>query len=263
MPVFIGMAALVAALTAAPANAESGWDIFWAPLYGWAVGLSGTQTAPALDSLSGAAPDTPMPVHISFNDVVETVDLGLTTHVEARNGLWGAFFDFTTLSLNVDTPIPSHLANTTAEVALLRRFGSHDWSFELLAGLRYKLVEIDPLPLEIDGMSVDIAVDADWIDPIIGGMVTRRFGPRLMLQVKADVGGFGVGSGSDFTWTGHALVGYQLTEHWAFLAGYRILDLDYEDLDGNQQDLSAITSFDAKEDGVFFGAAVRFHKSSD
>jgi hypothetical protein len=50
--------------------------------------------------------------------------------------------------------------------------------------------------------------------------------PKLDLAVSADFGGFGVGS--DFTWNGWAMFGYQFRENRRLSFGYRILYQDFE-----------------------------------
>lgn len=268
VPAFVGLLLLLA-FTGVDAYADE-WELDWAPVYLWAVALSGTQTAPALVP-PGAPPDTPLPIDIGFSDVVDMLDFGLTTHFEARKGRSGILFDFGYLGLVGQTQVPLppglglpgpivtdvDLVNSFTELAYLRRFGPRERTFELLAGVRYTLLEIDvhnpdlDLPPGVPPLPDLPDLREDWIDPIVGGIFSLRFAPKWLFQVRGDLGGFGVGSGSDLTWHAYGLVGYQWKPRVAFIAGYRILDYDY-------QDGAEITSYDAKEDGVFFGATLHF-----
>ncbi|SFV25819.1 hypothetical protein SAMN04488557_0163 [Hyphomicrobium facile] len=75
----------------------------------------------------------------------------------------------------------------------------------------------------------------DWVDPFIGARLRNQIAPGQELMVRADVGGFGVGS--DPTWqvlatynwrmctaNGHVIDGY---------LGYRALSVDYSQGSGN------------------------------
>lgn len=59
---------------------------------------------------------------------------------------------------------------------------------------------------------------------------------NLILRVKSDIGGFGLGFSSDIDWNFVANVGYQLP-WWGVTpyVGYRVLYLDYEDGSGSNK----------------------------
>jgi hypothetical protein len=79
--------------------------------------------------------------------------------------------------------------------------------------------------LTTDGIDRDIDADTDWIDPLVG----LRFGVDLTedisLSALGDMGGFGIGSASKFSWKANALLSWQLSESWALVAGYEALNL--------------------------------------
>lgn len=65
-----------------------------------------------------------------------------------------------------------------------------------------------------------------WVDPLVG---VRAFVPiteKLSVQGQADIGGFG--AGSDFTWSALATVNYAFSDHFSTSAGYKVLDVDFE-----------------------------------
>lgn len=44
-----------------------------------------------------------------------------------------------------------------------------------------------------------------WVDPIIGARLSADLSTKVMVNLRGDIGGFGVGS--DFTWNGSAFIG--------------------------------------------------------
>jgi opacity protein-like surface antigen len=89
-----------------------------------------------------------------------------------------------------------------------------------------------------------------WTDPFVGARFNVPLGEQWDLVMRADVGGFGVGS--DFAWHATAVVGWHASDNVSLLAGYRIFDLDFEsnDADGVRVDL--------QEHGPALGAAFKF-----
>jgi hypothetical protein len=66
-----------------------------------------------------------------------------------------------------------------------------------------------------------------WIDPFVGARVHHALAPDVWLIVRGDVGGFGVGA--DLAWTTTATFQYFVSDQVAFGAGWKIMDLDYDD----------------------------------
>jgi hypothetical protein len=81
------------------------------------------------------------------------------------------------------------------------------------------------------GSTPVLALDSsdEWIDPIVGLRGEVHFGSRWSLLLEADVGGFGVGS--DLSWHALGAVGYHLSNRVTVSAGWKILDVDYEEDD--------------------------------
>ncbi len=50
----------------------------------------------------------------------------------------------------------------------------------------------------------------------------------MVLNVGASIGGFGLGSASDFTWQLSPVVRYRLTDRWSVIGGYRVTYVDRE-----------------------------------
>jgi len=98
-------------------------------------------------------------------------------------------------------------------------------SWEVLAGLRYVDLEYG---VELGGLP-DARADADWIDPWVGARGRVALSERWELRLRADLGGFGVGS--DFTWQALAGLRRRLSPALSLDLGYRRIDLDFEDDD--------------------------------
>ena len=88
---------------------------------------------------------------------------------------------------------------------------------------------------------------ASWVDPMIG--VRTRIDTSMPVYFTAwgMVGGFGVGS--DFNWDVMGGVGYQWTDKFSTVLGYRALGVDYDN-DG--------FVYDVIQQGVALGAVVTF-----
>jgi hypothetical protein len=61
-------------------------------------------------------------------------------------------------------------------------------------------------------------------DPIVDARVRADLSERFRVVVLGDIGGFGIGSASDFTWHVLAALGLRPSESWMLSAGYRALE---------------------------------------
>jgi hypothetical protein len=106
------------------------------------------------------------------------------------------------------------------------------------------------------GLPVDLSAsrDADWIDPTIGLRYNRPISDKWRLNLRGDVGGFGVGS--ELMYHLLANVQWQASETVGMVFGYRLIDFDYEDgtsgLGGNYQ------HYDLTEQGPLIGVSISF-----
>ena len=78
----------------------------------------------------------------------------------------------------------------------------------------------------IGGLDEEFEETDWWLDPVFGARITGDLCERLQLTLSGSVGGFGIGSSSRLTWSAMGALGYQLTDHWALVLGYRVLDVD-------------------------------------
>lgn len=101
--------------------------------------------------------------------------------------------------------------------------GAQAW--EAIAGLRYVDLEFGS---EVAGDPTARA-EQSWIDPWVGARGRVPLGGRWALRLRADVGGFGVGT--ELTWQAMAGLQAALGECVRLELGYRSISLDFEDDD--------------------------------
>ncbi len=65
----------------------------------------------------------------------------------------------------------------------------------------------------------------DWFDPIVGMRSVIRLTDHWFVQTAGDIGGFGVGS--RLTWQALGGIGYEFSNGFSTLVGYRALAIDY------------------------------------
>jgi hypothetical protein len=103
---------------------------------------------------------------------------------------------------------------------------------DLLAGARYTHLDI-----EFDFKRIGTRDRSkDWVDPFIGGVTQIGLTDKLSFRVRADIGGFGVGS--DLSWHSVGLLGYKVQPFGidgTLAAGYRALYQDYTDGSGRNK----------------------------
>ena len=69
--------------------------------------------------------------------------------------------------------------------------------------------------------------DMEWVDPVVGLRVRHQFSPGRELQLRGDIGGFGIGS--DFSWQLFGGYSFALGDSWSGVVGYRALSVDFSE----------------------------------
>jgi hypothetical protein len=190
----------------------------------------------------------------TIDGVASIVDLDLDTILDDLDGIFEGGFEYTNeqwafvlwgfwveLETDIktesmigefDTNIDLKLAILDAAVA--RRLGqwplggseTADWAFDLLGGLRYWSIDIEVTEETPSGFDLSGSRKDDWVDPFVGGRFLFDFSEKLNASFRADIGGFGIGSASDLTWSFTAVGEWRLGRNTALLAGYRYLNVD-------------------------------------
>jgi len=246
------------------------WQAFVA-VYLWVVGMNG-------DIGVG---NTTADVDVSFGDIWDNFDVGGQLHIEFWWKKWIFFVDplFMKLSSSssqtriigtrkADVEVKMFLMDLAmgyrvAEFALGPNTKSNNFktwpavAIDVYGGGR--IISVDStidltLDTPIGQKKQSIGVDEAWFDFIVGTRFIFDFTENLLLSVKTDIGGFGLGFSSDIDWNFVANVGYQLP-WWGITpyVGYRVLYIDYEDGSGNNR-----FEYDIWHTGPQIGLGVRF-----
>lgn len=246
------------------AAADDAWKVR-TTLYGWLTSITG----------SVAVNGNEVKIDADFSDTASEMDslVALMGYTEARKKPWGVYLDlvyanigFTGGSARATSPIPGltisadtqsgvDLALMVAELGGMYELGSWETSkggttgLDVLAGVRYFHTSVDlsyeitgavnlpPLGLSQEGsFAVARSGDIDWVDPMIGLRLRHDFAGGDRLQLRGDIGGFGVGS--EFSWQLMAAYAHDFTWGDSVLSlavGYRVLDVDYSTGSGLNQ----------------------------
>jgi hypothetical protein len=235
---------------AAQAAPASPWHVMVAP-YAWAFGLEGEV----------GVGDRAADLDASFLDILDRSDsLGaLQGHVELQYGRFGAFLDgaYADITASLDASASRRFlqADLDADIeqeVLLAEAGlfyrvleehplwtpaaeSHGGrlTFDVLTGVRYTRLDLEvDAELAVNQRQFEAEFEGvrDWFDPFVGGRINLGLTDSIDLSLRADVGGFEVGS--DLAWNAQGLLGYRFTMLGATATawgGYRALGEDYDD----------------------------------
>lgn len=231
---------------------DKDWQAFVA-LYMWFVGMNGEI------GKGNRVAD----VDVGFGDIWDKLDFGIQAHVEVWWKKLIFFVDPMYMSLsssNKNTRVFGSLRSDldidmflmdlaagyrVAEVPLGSSTKSNNFktwpslAVDLYGGGR--LVSLDSkldltleTPIGIGRQRIKLS--ETWFDFIVGTRLDFDFTENLILRVRSDIGGFGLGFSSDIDWNFAANVGYQLP-WWGITPyiGYRVLYLDYKDGSGDNR----------------------------
>lgn len=221
-------AAAASALMTGAAQANE-WT-YSAAIYGWGPDTGVDVTTP-LGEVSG---------ELTFADAWEALDLALMGTFTAENGRLGFILDGMVLKLSDDRATPGVLGFTGADLSSDIRIINAYVTWQLLdygtgrldavAGARFYNTE-SSVALTGGAAPAGFTISDDWIDPVVGMRYRTDLNERWYGTLFADFGGFG--TGSEFTWQGVALVGYRFTESFSIEGGYRVLQSDRIEANGD------------------------------
>ena len=247
----VAVALLLAARSGGVAVAQekkSGWTFETTP-YLWASGLSGTV----------GVRDQTATIDVGFRTLLENLDGALMVPLEGHSGRWGFGFEYIKLKV-------SNGSATAGPLFSEAEFEASQRIIEI--GPRYRLIDRVPVALEVlaaarwwsldnrlilksDGVpDVSEELDENWVDPVVGARTLVDISGRWLFQTRFDVGGFGVGS--EFSWHALGAVAYKFSDSFTLRAGYRHLDVDFEE----DNDRGFI--YDVGTGGLILGANFKF-----
>jgi opacity protein-like surface antigen len=255
-----GCAAPVLAADLAPAPEIGEWHFAVAP-YAWGAGIKGDVGLFGLE---------PVNLDIPFSDILQDLKFAGMGVVEAHNGKWGVFGDVIYTSLEADESVtrvvsvndrPPVEAQLNASIGVQefvgtlmgqwRALDNEQMTLDLMAGARLWYIDNEiSMKLKLDGTKVGALSGSDgatWVDPMVGIKSRIETGSPLYFSGWGMIGGAGVGS--DFTWDVMAGLGYQWTDRFATVLGYRAIGVDYDN-DG--------FVYDVTQQGVILGGVFNF-----
>ena len=219
---FVGLVLLIMSTSAYGKEEQpvtNDWKFNLAPLYIWGMFMSGDMTAKGSTN----------PVDVKFGDVVSNLSAIFTVHFEGVwKNQWGFLVDFSYVKLGGDQEtggpkIHVDFKDLMTEAAGYYRFSKGPHAVDALFGVRYTHLS----PTIGVGNFPSQTSRQDWVDPIIGARYIWTICDQWKLNLRGDIGGFGVGS--DFTYNAIGLVEYKPWKHVSFLGGYRVLYQNYKD----------------------------------
>lgn len=210
--------------------------------YGWLSGIHGSTTIRGITSSVNIG-------SADLFDYLQLVDGAAFGRLEIDNGCCGILLDTYWVALGFDREIASFDFSAQFEMAIVELAFSHQLrglpemlrlppasEIQVFGGGRYWSLEGAGMITTPSGLhSEKFGGKRDWVDPFLGARLTMPVNPFTKLLLRGDIGGFGLGSASEFTWNVEAIVECHLRERCTLAAGYRILDVDNQRGSGNQE----------------------------
>lgn len=224
----------------------SGWT-FTVSGYAWLAGIEGNV------GVGGRVAH----VDASIGDILSNFDIGVMGLAEARYQRFGLFTDFNYVQLGTSQDTPLGLLASSADVTMeslmwtlaaeYRLLDQPDASVDAFAGFRLFSLrnELDFNPPGLIG-GTGLSDTETWADPIVGLKGRVSLNPQVYLTGWGLIGG---GAASDIVWDLMGGAGYQFTESFSAVVGYRAAGVDYEN-DG--------FVYDTVQHGPILGAVYRF-----
>ncbi len=201
----------------------------------WNFMIEGYALASSIDGDAGVGRVVNAEVDVGFDDILDNLELAAMVHAEAfHENNWGVIFDYGFMNLASDKAlrfggaVDVDARQGVMELFVARKFLLQKGHIDIYAGVRWweNEVNIDINPAILPG-SVEINVEKDWVDPVIGIRWLHPLSEKWTLTMRGDVGGFGIAS--DSTWLVSAGAQYKFNQSWKLDLKYKALWVDYED----------------------------------
>ncbi len=210
------------------------WEVSLTPFM-WMSSIEGTVGKGGLQA----------PVDEDFSDIFDDIEGSVALHLAATKGDWIVLGEFAYYDLSASDPLgPLGLVTldydehkVDVELALAYRvlddylWGSGDsgragrGQLGVQGGGRYTNLDQDFKFKSALG-SIKTSESESWVDPVVGLRGTLGLTKALELDLRGDVGGFGVGS--DLTWTAQGALAWWVARRATLRVGYRHRSIDYE-----------------------------------
>jgi len=223
------------------------WQFSITP-YLWLMGINGKTT------IKGRTAD----LDVSFGDIWDNLDFAAEVHIEAWRDRYGFFIDTSYAKIALKKDVDLRLDNTLntkfitkfflGEIGGFYRVGTWPvdggyekktnttFTFDAIGGGRYWYLKNT---LKLNGplgvLPPEISDSQNWFDFFVGGRANLAIN-KFFIQVRSDIGGFGLGFSSDFAWNIAGYIGYELPWYRITpIIGYRALYDKYKNGSGDNR----------------------------
>lgn len=208
-------------------------------LYVWGAGLYGH-----IDTDEGKVSN-----NVAFSDLIENLNLALMGRARLDSGKLSLVGDVEYLDLESERERRTIRLGPEGgiHVPASAKAEMKSWVAELSGG--YELFDLDEVALSPStelylgvrywSMSPDVDVDVgtlefdmdetlDWFDGIVGMRWFFELSPTVLFTVQGDVGGFGIGSASEFAWSQMTSLSWAFSERWQLHLAYKFMEFRHE-----------------------------------
>jgi opacity protein-like surface antigen len=211
------------ALVSTPAVAAE-WKHEFAP-YVWGSAMEGTV---GIGPVSAEA-------EMSFSDILDDLEFGFMGAYRASRDRYSIAVDAIYMGLGATEKGPGGALKADIDVDQIGLEADFGYAVgervTLFGGLRYVSLDAELRVTGPLGNELTASEEQDWVDPVVGAIYSWPFADQWTLNLRGDIGGFGVGS--DFAWQGMATLRWQFSPRTSLGIAYRYLDMDYEDGKGS------------------------------
>ncbi|MBI1285647.1 MAG: hypothetical protein GC183_15190 [Thiobacillus sp.] len=211
----------IAMLSALPALAQDATGEWRKSVYLYGMGV-------AIDGEAQIGPLS-VPVDVSISDMFDALDFGAMAAYRIENGTWSFSADVTYMDLGFSETTQQRRASVSLDTDQLTIMGTVGRRVSPRLEALFSLAYFDlstQLDVRVLQQQVSASRDVDWVDPLLGLNYRAPFGDKWNLDLRGDVGGFGVGS--DLTLHGWVKLVHQNSESFSWYFGYRYIGYDYE-----------------------------------
>jgi opacity protein-like surface antigen len=216
--------ACFALASASTPAAAAEWKHELAP-YVWGSAMEGTI---GIGPIAGEA-------EMSFSDILDDLEFGFMGTYRASRDRYSITVDAIYMGLGATEKGPGGALKADIDVDQVGLEADFGYAVgdrvTLFGGLRYVSLDADLRVTGPLGNELTASEEQDWVDPVIGAIYSWPFADEWTLNLRGDIGGFGVGS--DFAWQGMATLRWQFSPRTSLGIAYRYLDMDYEDGKGS------------------------------
>ncbi len=193
-------------------------------------------------------------VEVSLSDILDKLQTGAMVTWVGTRGRWMVVADGVFANLGTTTRSEGGLVRADVDLDVRIFEGDVGYAlneqFQLFVGARFVDLGAE-MELRVGDQERRAKGGESWVDPVLGLRFTAAGGERWLFRAHVDAGGFGVGSSLRLNASASAL--FRLTPRVRLGAGYRVVDVDYDQGTGRDRFL-----FDARIQGPMVGATYSF-----